>query len=178
MSGRRGAPVSILLCAVLAPAFFPAAGLHAGEKKKEPSAPDDSACELKIHGNSIEKLVLLRDRGRGEVLNNPAASVRLPAGTYRVGNVQLKGGYQCWDRDRAKLEKPFTLTPEAPGEIKVGGPLASSVKVTRRARVLELTYQLLDVGGREVRGTSRGDPPKFVIYNGDRQIASGAFEYG
>jgi hypothetical protein len=63
--------------------------------------------------------------------------------------------------------------------LKVGGPLSSSVEVQRMGNVLRLSYILTDVGGHSYTSSQRADkPPTFSIYKGDKEIASGSFEYG
>jgi len=59
-----------------------------------------------------------------------------------------------------------------------------TAKVTRQGKSLQLDYDLVDAGGRSYRNTTSyvvpgGRPaPRFVIYEGEREISSGTFRYG
>jgi len=62
--------------------------------------------------------------------------------------------------------------------IAIGGPL-QPVAAKRQGRLLILTYGSKPTPGALMSFTGpRGEPPRFVIYQGRRQIASGQFEYG
>ena len=52
------------------------------------------------------------------------------------------------------------------------------VTAKRQGRLLTLDCQLRDAGGRKYTSQTRTNPPRFAIYQGDREIASGSFEYG
>ena len=62
----------------------------------------------------------------------------------------------------------------------VGGPLTNSVTVKRRGSMLVLSYRLGGADGRAYRliRQDRTKPPQFTITQGDKQLASGAFEFG
>jgi len=68
------------------------------------------------------------------------------------------------------LQKSATLS---------GGPLLAALTVERRGRLLVLTYGPKSAGGAlSSNAGPRGEPPQFAVYQGQRQIASGRFEYG
>jgi len=59
-----------------------------------------------------------------------------------------------------------------------GGPL-QPITVERHGRLLVLTYGPKPGADGSVSFTGpRGAPPRFAVYQGQRQIASGRFEYG
>jgi hypothetical protein len=63
------------------------------------------------------------------------------------------------------------------GDVK----LTPCVTVKRVDRFLKLDCQLLDANGQKYTGNlidRYAHPPQFVVYQGDRQIGSGAFAYG
>jgi hypothetical protein len=43
---------------------------------------------------------------------------------------------------------------------------------------LLLNYELLGVGGEIYTGPDRAKPPTFTVCKGDKEIASGTFEFG
>jgi hypothetical protein len=59
-----------------------------------------------------------------------------------------------------------------------GGPV-QPITVEHQGRLLVLTYGPKPSAGGLVSFTDpRGEPPRFAVYQGQRQIASGQFEYG
>ncbi len=75
----------------------------------------------------------------------------------------------------AQLENP---QPEEPNVLKAGGPLQPMVTATRHGKILQLGYSLRDRGGESYVSYIRGKLPQFAVYQGGKQIAAGAFEYG
>jgi len=70
-----------------------------------------------------------------------------------------------------------------PAVLTMGGPLTNSISVARHGWNLNLTYRLIGAEGGDYRlwecdRTKSGSPPQFAIYNGNKKIASGKFEYG
>ncbi len=134
--------------------------------------------ELKIEGKYIERLVLSRNDGHREVLNNPGETVKLPVGQYLLQDVRLKGGYTR-QSTRAPHSNRITISEDYPTSIKVGGPLKQTVSVRRQGRTLELAYSLAGVGGGTYAAVkTAGKGPAFVVYKGDREIGTGEFEFG
>jgi hypothetical protein len=73
----------------------------------------------------------------------------------------------------------LTISPEKPCLLKVGAPFRPKVVVWREGRKVYLSYQLLDVEGRQYVDQKREKPPpRFTLSAGDRQLASGSFKYG
>jgi hypothetical protein len=67
-----------------------------------------------------------------------------------------------------------------PATLRAGGPLANGVSLNRHGKRLSLNYRLVGVGGETYRLLQQDParPPEFVIYRGDKKIASGKFEFG
>ncbi|UCF14127.1 MAG: hypothetical protein JSW59_12000 [Phycisphaerales bacterium] len=138
--------------------------------------------ELRLDGEDIERLVLLRNDGRRQVLTDPEEVVKLPVGQYLLKDVHLKGGYTSRimpgvDRNRV------TIAQDKPESLKVGAPLKQSISIQRSGTFLELTYCLRGVGGNTYRHALTGgrpSRPSFTIYKykGAREIATGKFEFG
>jgi len=150
-------------------------GLFAAEPKTEPSVLDEANCQLSIEGAFIEKLTLDFEGGSAKELTQPASSVSLPAGRYRVRQVELKGNYR-YIVFAEKEDDWFQLTPSQPYHLKVGAPLKSKVNATRQGRLLKLDYELVDACGRNYSSGARTDPPTFAVFSGGREIGSGSFE--
>jgi len=58
------------------------------------------------------------------------------------------------------------------------GVPTSSVTVKRAGRLMMMDYKLLDANGQKSRNPDRTHPPRFAVYQGDRLVGSGTFEYG
>ena len=78
------------------------------------------------------------------------------------------------------------ISERTPALLRVGGPLTNSVSVNRRGKILLLNYELVGAGGvlvgaggaYQLVNPDRLHPPEFVIYQGDKKVASGKFEFG
>ena len=104
-----------------------------------------------------------------------------PAGTYGSAKVWLKKGaaeaYQA-ERTRSSAER-ITVSEKTPAVLTAGGPLTNSVSVSRRGKYLSMNYQLVGAGGAyQVVNQDRSHPPEFTVYQGDKKVASGKFEFG
>jgi len=86
----------------------------------------------------------------------------------------LKNGYSCRTMGRDRV----MVAEDKPAVLKVGAPLKQTVKAQRRGRILALNYELLGVGGEMYVSANRTKPPTFTVYKGDKEIASGKFEFG
>ena len=160
--------------------FLLPAVVWCAEPAAERPARDPSQCELVVEGKDVESIVLVPAQGTpGLAVQNLSIQqgVRqfLPQGNYDILSITLRGGYQSYNNGS------LTLTPNLPCKLAVGTPLKSSVKVERQGRFLKLDYQLRDAQGRNYTiyyTRDRGDPPRFVVYQGNRKIGSGNFQYG
>jgi hypothetical protein len=161
--------------------------------------------ELRITGSFIERLVLTGGPYT-VVLVRPAGSVQVPVGNYNEPSVWLKqgqteayfdsvpkSGKRTVPDDKVGGVRPISGVTEAgkvvvvderrPAVLAAGGPLTNSISVTRHGRDLNLTYRLIGAGGGDYKlweywRTKRDWPPQFSIYQGERKIASGKFEFG
>ena len=72
------------------------------------------------------------------------------------------------------------MGPGAKNVLRAGCPLENSLGYRRASgSTLELEYRLLGIGGEEYTlGTRYYPAPTFVARAGDREVASGSFEYG
>ena len=144
---------------------------------------DGVACELAIHGHSIVRLTLVEKTGRsGAQFDKPGDSVQLPAGQYRVEQVELEDGYVMATR-LGRRQDWFEVTPAGPNELVVGAPLYPTATATRHGGFVQLDYDTVDGAGRSYSKTldrtfGRPPPPTFTVYKDGEEIGSGSFEYG
>jgi hypothetical protein len=150
------------------------ASLCEAQQATEPKA---TLGELKLEGEHVERLVLRRKDGHNERFNSPGQTVTLPVGQYHVLESHLSGGYTCFQGPGPNVQW-ITVTEGNPALLKVGAPLKQTLDAARHGRVLVLDYKLLGAGGESYAGKDRSKPPSFAIYKGDKEIASGTFEFG
>ena len=167
----------ILLAITFTTAFFLGTGVclcDAQEADRQGSALG----ELKLQGKYIERLVLRRKDGRTERFDRLAETIKLPAGEYQLQEAHLKGGYTCRIITRFSGSDWVRVAEDKPAVLKVGAPLEQTVKAKRQGRILVLDYELVGAGGEKYTGGDRSKPPTFTVYKGDKEIASGEFEFG
>ncbi|MBC8470313.1 MAG: hypothetical protein H8D56_12650 [Planctomycetes bacterium] len=144
---------------------------------QETNKQDSAKGELKIEGKYIERLVLRQRDGRTQSLDHPDEIVKLPVGEYHLLETHLIDGYSCRS-NRTPSGDWVTIAEDRPAVLKLGAPLTQTVKVKRRGSALILNYELLGGGGEIYTSSDRSKPPTFTIYKGDKEIASGKFEFG
>jgi hypothetical protein len=159
--------------------------------------------ELRITGSYIQRLVLTGGPYM-VVLNQPAASVKLPLGRYHPYRVWLQQGkaeayfnYGMPQSGMANVVEEITgsqmpvLGPPPPEQavvvdaertavLAVGGPLTNSVSAAHRGRNLLLSYRLIGAGGGEYWLEAGRDrkPPQVTIRQTGKRIGSGQLEFG
>lgn len=136
--------------------------------------------ELKITGDFVQR-VTLEGGPYLVVLDRPGAAVKVPVGGYGQAKVSLKkdGTEACLDARAYAGKGRITISEKAGAVLAVGGPLTNSVSLRREGRKLALNYQLLGAGGAyQLVNQDRLHPPEFTVYQGEKKIASGKFQFG
>ncbi len=132
--------------------------------------------ELKLEGKNIEQLIL-QSGNQKQSFDQPGKSIMLEPGTYQVSELHLKGGFILFlSQDPTRLE-PIQVGPGDPAILNAGGPLEQRITVQRKNQLLTMDYQLIGAAGESYRNNNRY-PPTFTIYKGDKEIASGKFQFG
>ncbi|MHC4459795.1 MAG: hypothetical protein ACYS6W_09700 [Planctomycetota bacterium] len=134
---------------------------------------------LDIDGKFIKRLVL-RDGSSLVLLDSPEPNVPIPAGAYSCRSVYLDGGEAGLFRPEYFPIPPVSIRKNESATLRIGGPLNHTIEVERNAGVFTLNYKLVGVGGLSYGPLLRSseNPPTFTVYKGNKQIASGEFEYG
>jgi hypothetical protein len=159
--------------------------------------------ELKITGQFIGRLVLAGGPYL-VILDQPASVVKIPTGSYSQFDIRLqRDGAEAFTRpgqspmatgssgsSSSVIANSGSGEPKAAGRISVdgktpavlnaGGPLTNSVTASRQGADLHLDYLLVGAGGGTYQLAKRdtSKPPQFAVYQGDKKIGSGDFEYG
>ena len=136
--------------------------------------------EVKITGTFVQRATL--ERGPYlVVIDQPQATVKVPVGHYSGSKVCLRrGGVEAYLDGRTQVAMgQITVNEKTPAVLMAGGPLTNSASITRQGRNLSLNYQLVGVGGAyQLSSQDRSHPPEFTVYQGDKKVASGKFEFG
>lgn len=176
---RKTREISLFIAALAAAlcALCLAANTVLGQETREEKGQEPAQGELKLDGKYIKRLTLEREHSDKVTFNQPAESIKVAVGKYRLREVQLENGYTC--REWMVPDQNWVEVGEdKPAVLKVGAPLKQIVKATRQGRVLVLDYKLLGTGSEPYVRDNRSNPPTFTVYKGDERIASGTFEYG
>jgi len=168
-SGWLGLALTGLVCLSLLQA-----AAHAEE-----TAPGTAAQvgELRIEGESIERLVLTDGNGSSREFDRPGAVVTLPEGEYDLQEVTLAGGYRCWSHQVPEAS-PVTVSRDQPATLKVGAPLSQRIRLQRQGAVLTLNFEIVGGAGELYSPATSTDKPHVTVYRRDKQILSADFEYG
>jgi len=114
------------------------------------------------------------------ILDSPGPVTKIPVGSYAC-QLSLKRGV-IEARPLANTFGPLVVGATSAATLAAGGPLINSVTVARRGRSLALNYQLLGAKGEAYQLQGVRKEPQFTIYrpgkSGDKQLASGRFQFG
>ena len=108
-------------------------------------------------------------------MDEPKGVVEVPVGNYKQSSVWLRKG----EAEASSGARSISVSAGELAVLDAGGPLTNSVSVSSEGRRLALSYQLLGHGG-VYRLTKRDTkhPPEFTVYQGDKKLAAGKFEFG
>jgi hypothetical protein len=141
--------------------------------------------ELRLSGQHIHRLLLTGRGGqtpRTVVLNEPGASARVPVGDYAQYKVTLKQGkvvaVRQLDYSPPQGQPILTVVSNRPAVLAAGGPLTNTVSISRRSKSLALNYKLVGAGGEAYQLSGPRQQPLWAVFQGDKRIASGKFEFG
>jgi len=138
--------------------------------------------DLELTGEHLKRVLLVGTECT-VVLDQPEPVVRVPVGTYgrQVGVWLEQGGKAAYrERPHGAASSTIAVTATNAARLTVGGPLTNRVSVTQRHQTLVLSYRLVGADGAdyELAELDRSKPPSFAIYQGEKQVAAGNFEYG
>lgn len=166
----RGFAGRLFLCAVIITSNV-ALGNQSDSQSEQPIT-----YELKIEGENIEQLIL-QSGGEKQTFEYPGESIMLKSGTYQVLELHLKGGFAHLLTQGPERLEPIQAGPGEPAILKAGGPLEQRIKVQRKGQLLTMDYGLIGAAGEGYR-FERTHRPAFTVYKGDKEIASGKFQFG
>ena len=134
--------------------------------------------ELKLGGDYIREVRL--EGADTVLLFNPPPAVQVPAGLYQNHQIVYLAAPGKPVEAFAQSYDNLNVTAGKTTVFDVGGPLRNSIQVNQNGRTLRLIYRMTGIGGLPVQriGQANPQPPGFAIYQGDRQLATGKFEYG
>ncbi|MHC4435848.1 MAG: hypothetical protein ACYS3S_00705 [Planctomycetota bacterium] len=137
---------------------------------------NSSMYELKLEGRNIEKIIL-KSGNQKQTFDKPGKSIMLEPGTYQISQLQLKGGFTHYPYVDTTQIGPIQMGLSESATFKAGGPLEQRVTVQRKGQLLTMDYRFIGAAGEGYR-FERVHRPTFTIYKGDKEIASGKFQFG
>jgi len=144
--------------------------------QSDSKAENSSKYELKLEGENIEQLIL-QSGNQKQTFDKPGKSIMLESGTYQISQLQLKGGFICYPYVDTTRLGVIQVGPGEPAILKAGGPLEQHITVQRKGQLLAMDYRLIGIAGEGYR-LEREYGPTFTIYKGDKEVASGKFQFG
>ena len=113
------------------------------------------------------------------VFERPPKTITVPAGCY-LQKIFLSGGPAAGVLISDNWMRPvLEITEGRKSVLRAGAPLRNSVFLRQSRNMLEMRYSLVGRDGEIYRTEGRVDPaPRFKVFKGAKQIASGSFEYG
>jgi hypothetical protein len=113
------------------------------------------------------------------IFDDPAGTVSLPVGSYRVEDCVLRDDDIRWNGPKfVEYGRSLSVQAGTAASLHLGEPLRSTVEVTRDRNLLRLGYQLVGAGGERYSYYNWASPPSFTIYKGPLRIACGTFPFG
>jgi hypothetical protein len=133
--------------------------------------------ELKVSGASIYRLIFYRGGECAAVLDRPGPVAQLPAGRYDAAEIWLRSGaVEASSIGARRLD----IKAGTPATLTIGAPLTNSVKLSRNGGNLLMQYELAGAGGALYRLSGQDDAkrPAWTVFQGDKCLASGKFQFG
>ena len=131
----------------------------------------DDLMELHFEGLHVSRIMLKDDRNAG-MLDWPGSVMKIPKGEYTLTRVDVLDSFYADSPQRT------FISDTGPAILKAGGPLEKTIGITRTGPALQMDYDLSGVEGMSYQPDRSEENPGFIVYQGDRQIAQGNFEYG
>lgn len=129
--------------------------------------------DISFEGQYVSR-IMLRD---GEyriygIVDWPQPNMRIPKGSYYLSRVDLLDSFYGYSRNSRLIISGRNT------QIKAGGPVKQEVKVSRMGATLKFDYSLKGTGGLGYSADSYSNRATFAIYQGDKKVEGGNFEYG
>jgi hypothetical protein len=108
--------------------------------------------------------------------NQPAISIPVGNYTCQALNLRPQGQNHVYVQG---LDKRVTIKQGELSTLKLGAPLKSTVSVNRANKCLVLNFKMVGQGGEEYSSSgTRETAPRFTVFQDDKEVHSGEFEYG
>lgn len=129
--------------------------------------------DVTFEGQFVSRVLLQDDDEGFAMLDWPTPAMRIPRGSYALFRVDLMDSFS------GDLESEERLVAGGNALLKTGGPVNQTVSARRQGASLSLGYVLKGIDSVEyLPDISSEASPGFAIYQNDRKVGSGQFEYG
>lgn len=133
----------------------------------------ENVMEIAFEGQFVSRAMLMDEGQEFVLLDWPQAAMRIPAGSYLLQRIDLLDSYSGYPRRINYITAQNNV-------LKTGGPVKQMVTASREGVCLNLSYALqgADQTNYSPDIITRNAHARFEIYQGERRVRTGQFEYG
>lgn len=133
----------------------------------------ENLMDIAFEGQFVSRVMMANESGEYVLLDWPQVAMRIPVGRYSLHRVDLLDSFVAF----------LWNTPEITAEnnvLKTGGPVKQIISASREGVYLKLNHSLQGEGRASYLPDtlSGGNRARFEVYQGERRVGEGHFEYG
>lgn len=133
----------------------------------------ENMMDISFEGQFVSRVMMTNESREWVLLDWPQAAMRIPAGNYNVQRIDLLDSFSGYPRYEREITAQHNV-------LKTGGPIKQMITASREGVNLNLNYALKGADQTDYSPDmlSREARARFEIYQGERCVRTGQFEYG
>lgn len=133
----------------------------------------ENLMDIAFEGQFVSRVMMTNESREWVLLDWPQATMRIPAGNYNVQRIDLLDSFSGYPRYEHEITAQHNV-------LKTGGPIKQMITASRDGVNLNLNYALKGADQTDYSPDmlSREARARFEIYQGERCVRTGQFEYG
>ncbi len=133
----------------------------------------ENLMDIAFEGQFVSRVMMTNESREWVLLDWPQAAMRIPAGNYNVRRIDLLDSFSGYPRYEREITAQHNV-------LKTGGPVKQMITALREGVCLNLSFALqgTDQTNYSPDMLSREARARFEIYQGERSVRTGQFEYG
>lgn len=133
----------------------------------------ENLMDIAFEGQFVSRAMMTNESREWVLLDWPQATMRIPAGNYNVQRIDLLDSFSGYPRYEHEITAQHNV-------LKTGGPIKQMITASRDGVNLNLNYALKGADQTDYSPDmlSREARARFEIYQGERCVRTGQFEYG
>ena len=134
---------------------------------------NENVMDIAFEGSFVSRIMLTNEGREFVLLDWPQAAMRIPAGSYTLQRIDLLDSFSGYPRNEREITAQNNV-------LKTGGPVKQTLSASRDGVSLNLNYALqgVDQTNYSPDALNRNAGARFAIYQGERRVRTGQFEYG